>query len=82
MPAPMWAVIGIVEQWYIHTPARVAVNRYTNDSPGWMVRIGRSGASAPAWKSMECPIGRGVDQRHLEHVADCGRAGSARERAR
>ncbi len=56
MPAPMWAVIGIVEQWYIQTPARVAVNRYTSVSPGWMVRIGRSGASAPAWKSIECPI--------------------------
>jgi len=27
MPAAMWALMGIVEQWYIHTPARPAVNR-------------------------------------------------------
>lgn len=27
MPLAMWAEIGIDEQWYIHTPARVAVNR-------------------------------------------------------
>ena len=26
-PAAMCADIGIVEQWYIHTPARRAVNR-------------------------------------------------------
>ena len=27
MPAAMWAVIGIVEQWYIQIPAIVAVKR-------------------------------------------------------
>ena len=27
IPAAMCALIGIVEQWYIHTPARSAVNR-------------------------------------------------------
>ncbi len=57
MPLAMCTDIGIVEQWYSHIPARVAVNRYTSDSPGAIVRIGRSGgASAPAWKSIECPI--------------------------
>ena len=56
MPAAMWALMGIVEQWYIHTPARPAVNRYVRRSPGAMVRIGPSGFSAPAWKSIEWPI--------------------------
>ena len=32
--------IGIVEQWYIQMPARLAVKRYSSDSPGWIVRIG------------------------------------------
>ncbi len=26
IPAAMWAVIGIVEQWYIQMPERFAVN--------------------------------------------------------
>ncbi len=25
MPAEIWELIGAVEQWYIHTPARFAV---------------------------------------------------------
>ena len=53
MPLAMCMDIGMVEQWYIQIPARVAVNRYSRVSPGAMVRIGPSGASAPAWKSME-----------------------------
>ena len=36
-----------------YTPARVAVNVYSRVSPGSMVRIGSSGASSPAWKSIE-----------------------------
>jgi hypothetical protein len=27
IPLPMWCSIGSVEQWYIHTPEWVAVNR-------------------------------------------------------
>src|SRR5690625_5776229 len=48
--------MGTVEQWYIQMPECSAVNLYVSSSPGGIVRIGSSGASIPAWKSIECPI--------------------------
>ena len=53
MPLAMCMDIGRLEQWYIQIPARVAVKRLFRVSPGAMVRIGPSGASALGWKSME-----------------------------
>ena len=46
------------------------MNAYVSDSPGSIVRITSSGASAPAWKSIEWPIDPVVDQGDLEPVAD------------
>ena len=56
MPLAMCALMGAVAQWYIQIPDLVAVNVQVSSSPGAMVRIGLSGASAPAWKSMEWPM--------------------------
>ena len=53
MPLAMCSDMGIELQWYIQMPARVAVKENVWDWPGARVRIGWSGASEPAWKSME-----------------------------
>ncbi len=56
IPLAMCWDIGMVEQWYIQIPARLAVKVYSSCCPGSMVRMGPSGASSPAWKSIEWPI--------------------------
>jgi len=53
MPLAMWADMGIELQWYSQMPLWVAVNRKVSDPPGATVLMGWSGASIPAWKSME-----------------------------
>ena len=70
IPLPMWCSVGAVPQWYMKMPAYSALNWYTSDSPGWIVRISSFQATWLAWKSIECPIVPSFAQRHREDVAD------------
>ena len=56
MPAARCTVIGIVEQWYSHTPAWSVVIGYSRLSLGAMVRMTWSGATRPACMSREWPM--------------------------
>ncbi len=54
MPDAMWCSVGVVPQWYMYTPAWVAVNSYIRSSPGLIERISSFQATIEAWKSIEC----------------------------